>query len=246
MKKKITEMIELLRNGHVYTFPHVVTEFYGKPGWASLFTMEGYSFAVTWVGTQPQAYGGVGRLERIVEEGRVMFQATTRPAPVAPTASVQPSAKRGCSTTPIGSAFAANSELIMSSIEQAAAASAAKMGDDALKLFSTETGPLTKQIQRVAKTPAKAEVKQNNGSNGSYYEVDCVSHKDGREYLAECQDIIDALQMTFNEGNTFKSLWRLAAARLGKVKGEGGKELYDAQKVEFYGKRVLKAQEAKQ
>lgn len=97
-----------------------------------------------------------------------------------------------------------------------------------------------------AKAPAKVEGKQNNGSNGAYYEVDCVSHKDGREYMAECQDIIDALQMTFNEGNTFKSLWRLAAARLGKVKGEGGKELYDAQKVEFYGKRVLKAQEAKQ
>ena len=98
----------------------------------------------------------------------------------------------------------------------------------------------------VSKTPAKVEVNKDNGSNGSYYEVDCVSHKDGREYMVECQDIIDALQMTFNEGNTFKSLWRLAAARLGKVKGDGGKELYDAQKVEFYGKRVLKAQEAKQ
>ena len=90
------------------------------------------------------------------------------------------------------------------------------------------------------------KLSKDNGSNGSYYEVDCVSHKDGREYVAECQDIIDALQMTFNEGNTFKSLWRLAAARIGKVKGAGGQELYDAQKVEFYGKRVLKAQEAKQ
>lgn len=161
-------------------------------------------------------------------------------------AKVQPSAKTGCSTAPIGSTFAANSGLIMASIEQAAAASAAKMGDDASKLFSIETENLTKQIQKASKTPAKAEVKQDNGSNGSYYEVDCVSHKDGHAYMAECQDIIDALQMTFNEGNTFKSLWRLAAARLGKVKGEGGKELYDAQKVEFYGKRVLKAQEAKQ
>ena len=161
-------------------------------------------------------------------------------------AKVQPSAKEECSTTPIGSAFAANSGRIMSSIEQAAAASAAKMGDDASKLFSIETRTLTKQMQKAAKAPAKVEANKDNGSNGSYYEVDCVSHKDGREYMVECQDIIDALQMTFNEGNTFKSLWRLAAARLGKVKGDGGKELYDAQKVAFYGKRVLKAQEAKQ
>lgn len=39
-------------------------------------------------------------------------------------------------TASIGSAFATNSELIASSIEQAAAVSAAKMGDDASKLFS--------------------------------------------------------------------------------------------------------------
>jgi hypothetical protein len=53
-------------------------------------------------------------------------------------------------TAPIGSAFAANSGLIMSSIEQAAAASAAKMGDDASKLFSIETWNLTKQMQKAA------------------------------------------------------------------------------------------------
>ena len=222
MKKNITEMIELFRNGHVYTFPHVVTEFYGKPGWASLFTVKGDSVPVTWVGTQPQVYGVVGRLEQIVEERRVMFQAAPRPETWLP---APPADKTSCSTcahnTPSGCALT----------------------DFVDKCLSVAPAQYHKWI---AKTPAKVEVKQDNGSNGSYYEVDCVSHKDGREYMVECQDIIDALQMTFNEGNTFKSLWRLAAARLGKVKGDGGKELYDAQKVEFYGKRVLKAQEAKQ
>ncbi len=32
-------------------------------------------------------------------------------------------------------------------------------------------------------------------------------------YDAECNDIIEALGMTFAEGNAFKALWRRAAAR---------------------------------
>ena len=58
-------------------------------------------------------------------------------------------------------------------------------------------------------------------------------------YDAECIDIIDALQMTPNEANAFKALWRRAAARLGKSKRGYTDGLYDAEKVEFYGKRLV-------
>lgn len=56
-------------------------------------------------------------------------------------------------------------------------------------------------------------------------------------YTAECADIIEALDMTFNEGEAFKALWRLAAARQGRGK-PGNKPQYDADKVAHYGARV--------
>ena len=43
--------------------------------------------------------------------------------------------------------------------------------------------------------------------------------------------------MTFNEGEAFKALWRLAAARQGRVKA-GGNPVYDADKVAHYGART--------
>jgi hypothetical protein len=58
-----------------------------------------------------------------------------------------------------------------------------------------------------------------------------------KPYVAECADIIEALGMTFNEGEAFKALWRLAAARQGRGK-LGNKPLYDADKVAHYGARV--------
>lgn len=56
-------------------------------------------------------------------------------------------------------------------------------------------------------------------------------------YQAECADIIEALGMTFNEGEAFKALWRLAAARQGRGK-PGNAPQYDADKVAHYGARV--------
>ena len=59
-------------------------------------------------------------------------------------------------------------------------------------------------------------------------------------YLAECNDIIEALGMNYAEGNAFKAIWRRAAARLGKKKkGQDEAGLYDAQKVEFFGARLV-------
>jgi len=58
-------------------------------------------------------------------------------------------------------------------------------------------------------------------------------------YQAECEDIIQALGMTFDEGCLFKALWRSAAARQGNPK-PGHKAVYDAEKMCHYSQRILR------
>lgn len=67
---------------------------------------------------------------------------------------------------------------------------------------------------------------------------------DLQPYVAECADIIEALGMTFNEGEAFKALWRLAAARQGRGK-PGNKPQYDADKAAHYGQRVAACERRK-
>lgn len=77
-------------------------------------------------------------------------------------------------------------------------------------------------------------------SGDHYYRVNVFSpiSPELSSYSAECADIIEALNMTFNEGEAFKALWRLAASRQGRVK-DGSKGMqYDADKVAHYGARV--------
>jgi len=84
------------------------------------------------------------------------------------------------------------------------------------------------------------------GGSTTYYQVD-IAHPintEAQPYTAECQDIIDALGMTFNEGNAFKALWRRCAARtLGKSKRGYTDGLYDAEKVVFYGERLVQLEQ---
>lgn len=74
----------------------------------------------------------------------------------------------------------------------------------------------------------------------NYYLVQ-VEHPQREEqppYQAECEDIIQALGMNFDEGCAFKALWRSANARRGNSKPDH-KMLYDAEKIVHYAKRNL-------
>ena len=78
------------------------------------------------------------------------------------------------------------------------------------------------------------------GGKVNYYEVE-ITHptREGRDpYIAECNDIIEALGLSFSEGEAFKAIWRKGAARIkpGKRGHDGG--LYDAEKARFYGQRM--------
>ena len=89
-------------------------------------------------------------------------------------------------------------------------------------------------------TPRTTQPEKSGGSV-DYYQVK-IAHPTtkGRDpYTAECNDIIEALGMTYAEGNSFKALWRSCAARtLGKLK-EGGDAVYDAEKNVFFANRIL-------
>lgn len=62
---------------------------------------------------------------------------------------------------------------------------------------------------------------------------------DQAPYVAECEDIAEALQLTPNEFCEFKAIWRTAAARLGNGKPDQ-KALYDAEKRLHYAGRDVR------
>jgi hypothetical protein len=79
------------------------------------------------------------------------------------------------------------------------------------------------------------------GGSVSYYSVAVERPTtEGRApYMAECNDLIEALGMNYAEGNAFKAIWRMCAARQGKSKKGYTDGLYDAQKVVFFGQRLV-------
>lgn len=83
------------------------------------------------------------------------------------------------------------------------------------------------------------------GGSVSYYTVriEKPTTEGVEPYNAECNDIIEALNMNYAEGNAFKALWRRCAARKGKAKKGYTDGLYDAQKVVFFGQRLVAQEE---
>ena len=79
------------------------------------------------------------------------------------------------------------------------------------------------------------------GGKVNYYLV-YVAHPQREEqpaYQAECEDIIEALQLNPDEANIFKEIWRGANARLHNGK-PGHTALYGAQKIVHYAGRILR------
>lgn len=84
------------------------------------------------------------------------------------------------------------------------------------------------------------------GGSVSYYTVAVERPTtEGRlPYLAECNDIIEALGLDYAEGNILKAVWRRAAARKGSAKKGYDEGLYDAEKIVFFGERLVAAEKA--
>lgn len=88
---------------------------------------------------------------------------------------------------------------------------------------------------------ATKDDREYTGGKVNYYEVQIKRPtREGRDpYTAECNDIIEALDMSFAEGEAFKAIWRGAAARKNLAKRGYTDGLYDAEKVAFYGGRMV-------
>ena len=87
------------------------------------------------------------------------------------------------------------------------------------------------------------EIKEEyTGKSVDYYKVnvDNPTTESNSPYLAECNDIIEALGMNYAEGNAFKAIWRKCAARKFGAKKKGyDNGLYDSEKVVFFGERMV-------
>jgi hypothetical protein len=77
------------------------------------------------------------------------------------------------------------------------------------------------------------------GGSTSYYKINIDRPLNKEPYVAECNDIIEALEMDFAEGNVFKAVWRLCAARKGLKKRGYNSEIYDWEKIKFFAERKL-------
>lgn len=96
----------------------------------------------------------------------------------------------------------------------------------------------------------KTNKEEYTGGTVSYYTVLVTNPTtpNNTSYTAECNDIIESLGMNYAEGNAFKAIWRMCAARNGKKKKFYRSSLYDAEKVVFFGERLVaqaKAEDAK-
>lgn len=107
--------------------------------------------------------------------------------------------------------------------------------------FSTRLGFSSWLAERHPKDVAESP--EYSGGSVNYYKVEIKdpTTEGVQPYTAECNDIIEALGMNYAEGNAFKAIWRRAAQETLGLRKAGAKEdgLYDAQKVEFFGKRLV-------
>jgi hypothetical protein len=78
------------------------------------------------------------------------------------------------------------------------------------------------------------------GGSSSYYTVSVARPTSGgAPYMTECNDIIEALNMEYDVANVFKAAWRIAALRQGKGKPGQDNPTYDAEKIVFFGNRII-------
>jgi hypothetical protein len=113
----------------------------------------------------------------------------------------------------------------------------------------TQNRPLTSKIktregtlhgEKVNYHVRDDSVGESSGGSCEYYKVPILKPTTAPDpYIAECNDVIEALDMTYAEANMFKEIWRSAAARtLGKIKA-GHNEVRGAEKVVFFADRNL-------
>jgi hypothetical protein len=107
-------------------------------------------------------------------------------------------------------------------------------------LYQLDSGHWVSEIEIELLGSFNSNEEQYTGGSSDYYVTFVKNPTTFTEpYFAECNDIIEALEMDFAEGNAFKAIWRKAKARQGVKKKGYDNGVYDSEKVVFFGERML-------
>lgn len=107
-----------------------------------------------------------------------------------------------------------------------------KCADNAAHLLNPEV-PSANETQ-----PVMALVQDtSSGGDNDYWVAHITDPKRLEPYDAECEDLIEHFQMSFQEGEAFKALWRKGQMRIGNGK-PGDNPLRNAEKVAHFGRRM--------
>lgn len=105
-----------------------------------------------------------------------------------------------------------------------------------------------KIVEDAAVQPTKHVEPEYTGSSVSYYKVSITNPttEGVKPYVAECNDLIEALNASFAEGNILKAIFRICAAKhLGKTKRGYEDSVYDLEKIVFFAQRLLAQERVK-
>jgi len=94
------------------------------------------------------------------------------------------------------------------------------------------------QFNPSSDTKTASEQQQSSGSDNDYWIAFIAHPKRLEPYMAECEDLIELFQMTFQEGEAFKALWRKGQMRIGKGK-PGDTLIRNSEKVYHFGGRMV-------
>ena len=101
------------------------------------------------------------------------------------------------------------------------------------ELMRQEIRELEAKAKEATAKEAAAKEAASSGTDNNYWLVNIAEPKRLSPYDAECEDIIEALKMDFQEGEAFKAIWRKAGQRLGNT------AIRDAEKVAHFGARMV-------
>lgn len=86
---------------------------------------------------------------------------------------------------------------------------------------------------------AKTQQTELTAGHVNYYLIEVPEPKRLAPYTVEVEDLIHALDMRFDEGNTFKALVRICKLRMDLGK-PGSSFQYEAEKIIYYGAMIMK------
>lgn len=121
----------------------------------------------------------------------------------------------------------------------------AEENDNSLALFTPDRSDYW-YFDKEWLTEVFEDEQEHTGGSVNYYKVEVKTPTTFEQpYWAECNDLIEALDMNYAEGNAFKAIWRRCAERQGRKK-KGNNTYYDAEKLSFFAQRILEQEKEKQ